>query len=302
MTDMNYTQIGSVIFNVDDTTPALSGYMFNKEYEVMTVNPGTTEYKYGNSFTYDENTGLYELAGEIKTVDDWENEFQTLYNTHYSCFDMTGKCSSIAYIFYTNATDATFIILSNGESVSDALNTMLYDDNVNRFDSNAKMIVDNWYREKLLTYTSKLESPVYCGDRTIIDYSGWDPNTSNYDSNMLFKNSSIVTNLECTNVTDQYSLYNNKAKLRYPVALLTAAEINILNSNSLLETGSVWWTMSPFAFCNHRKSGNVIIFGDGSRNDDHVGTSLGLRPVITLSSSNAILGGNGSESNPWIIE
>lgn len=302
MTDMDYTQIGSVPFNVDDTTPALAGYMFNKEYEVMTVKPGTTEYKFGNSFTYDENTGLYELAGEIKTVDDWENEFQTLYNTHYSCFDMTGECSSIAYIFYTNETDATFIILSNGESVSDALNTMLYDDNVNRFDSNAKMIVDNWYREKLLSYTSKLESPVYCGDRTIIDYSGWDPNTSNYNSDMLFNNSSVVTNLECTNVTDQYSLYNNKAKLKYPVALLTAAEINILNSNSLLGTGSVWWTMSPFAFCNHRNPGNVIIVGDGSRNDEHVGTSFGLRPVITLSSSSVILGGNGSESNPWIIE
>ena len=60
--------------------------------------------------------------------------------------------------------------------------------------------------------------------------------------------------------------------------------------------------MSPFAFCDHRNPGNVIIFGDGSRNDEHVGTSLGLRPVITLSSFSVILGGNGSESNPWIIE
>ena len=300
ISDINYAEIANITYNAFTESPAMVGYMFNNIYYAQTINPGNTEYKYGNSFTYNENTGLYELSGQTKNSNNWNEDLETLSNTHYTCWNLSGKCENISYIFYTLNDEASYINLSNGESINDALNKMLYE-NVNVYNSDAKGIIDNWYQEKLLNYSNKIDNPVYCNDRTIVNYSGWNPNISNYNSNMKFKNETSITSLECTNKTDQFSTNNNKAKLTYPIALITGPEESILNNPTLLATNSIWWTLSPFAYCNHRSASNKIIMANGTHDDEHSSTAFGIRPVITLKDTNLITSGNGSAENPWKI-
>ncbi len=38
---------------------------------------------------------------------------------------------------------------------------------------------------------------------------------------MRFKNSTLVSNLSCNNITDQFALGNNKATLIYPIGLIS---------------------------------------------------------------------------------
>ena len=65
------------------------------------------------------------------------------------------------------------------------------------------------------------------------------------------------TSLTCPQITDQFAVSNNKAKLTYPVTMLTANEfryINIDNTSdySLTKTGKYYWLFSPGSYDSYR--------------------------------------------------
>jgi len=116
----------------------------------------SNNYKYGNSFTWDgENYTL------IDTV--YSLEIPSSINTHhYTCFNTTGVCDKLSYIYVIESDkEAHYIVLSDGKSVEDALNEMLYNDDVNTNDSTIKTAIDYWYENNMIEFTPYLEDTVW---------------------------------------------------------------------------------------------------------------------------------------------
>ena len=188
------------------------------------------DYVFGNSFTY--ANGTYTLSDTVTiSSDTWAGNIssnKTSINTHhYTCFTDGTTCTSIYYIYYIDGITPYYITITNGKSVEDALNEMLYADDVNKTDSTMKTYIDSWYKDKMTSYTDKLEDTVFCNDRTIINQlaNGWNPNGVSVSNYLYFKNYNTNYSLACTNETDKFSVSNSKAKLTYPVGLLSAPEV-----------------------------------------------------------------------------
>ncbi|MCI8461228.1 MAG: VWA domain-containing protein [Bacilli bacterium] len=56
-------------------------------------------FMYGNSFTYDKDTGMYTLSGKTQHFTNWYSNYNKLRNTHYTCWNSSGTCSKISYIY-----------------------------------------------------------------------------------------------------------------------------------------------------------------------------------------------------------
>ena len=120
----------------------------------------TKDYIYANDFDYvlNEETNEYEYV--LKDTEksnrmqfwDWHNKYNQINNNHYTCFNTSGRCNELKYIYFTNNTSAYYIKLNEGKPAGDALNEMLYDNNVNLIDSKMKVYLEAWYKEKLLSY------------------------------------------------------------------------------------------------------------------------------------------------------
>ena len=305
--DTNYAQIGTSPFNANIRSPAMVGYMFNKAYINNGKSPGTTEYKYGSSFTYDESTNMYTLSGITQNINDWSTGYSLISDTHYTCWNTTGTCNTISYITYTynapaNGVGSYYFNISGGKGISDILTEMLSSNDVNRYNSSIKGMVDAWYAQNLSSKTNMLEDTIFCNARSIIDYGAWNPNGGIHNHSLNFKNYNYTTDLSCLNETDQFSLSNNKAKLTYPVGLISTEELYSLLENSLRKTGVNYWLLSPYIF-NNTNPEVYYVSNKGYLLSD-VNTSLvyGSRPAISLASGVQITSGTGSEADPWIVE
>jgi hypothetical protein len=126
---------------------------------------------------------------------------------------------------------------------------------------------------------------------------------------LKFKNYGSISNLvstrilSCSNITDQFAVGNNKAKLTYPVGLINNEEWYNIGTSSLRQTGDSYWGLSPYYFY----SLNACVRGvsaDGSLGYYHVYRSHGSRPAVSLSTGAVISSGSGtgSENDPWVIE
>lgn len=310
--DTNYAQIGTSAFNINHRSPAMAGYMFNKVYNfrqfVLTSGSLT-----GNDVLY--SNGVYTLLPA-----EGESNLGTTLDAshHYTCNNTTGTCNQVRYYYYTGGgssgpgiiyTNNYYIVLSGEANIEEAINNMLYNDNVNRYNSSIKGIIDSWYKQKLLNKTNMLEDTVYCNAR---DVTNQETNAWNKDgllnTYMSFKNYTFTKDLSCTNITDQFAITNNKAKLTYPVGLATREELYTLtrSNNSeyynLLGTGALWWDLSPSVYgINTASVGNInnngkIIEATSTQN------IRGVRPMVSLVRSSLITGGDGSETNPWKIK
>ena len=306
------SELGTTTFNADFKSLGMSGYMFNAVYNYSDRQPGATVYRYGSSFTYDSNTNMYTLAGNIQDIGDYPSNYKKVGNSHYTCWNTSGTCEKIYYVYYAgthvmyNNYEAFYIELSNGESVNDAVNKMINNDDINKYDSNVKAFIDNWYRINMVNYTDRLENNVYCNDRKSVSLGGWDPASgeSNAGSYLNYKAASLTTNISCGRVIDQFSVSNDKAKLKYPVALFMEEEYNNLESNDLRKTSGFYWSLSPARMYQDGvyirgviPSGDIYYVDNGD-----LFYSNAVRPAISLKNKSFITGGTGTESDPWIVE
>ena len=183
ITDTNYAQIGTSSFNANENSPAMGGYMFNKVYirDYKSNENINGTYKFGSSFTYDTGTNTYTLSGTAQTISDWSTGYNQINNTHYTCWNATGTCETISYVHYTfysssSSQGAYYFNITNGKNANDILNEMLWNNDVNTYNSSIKGIIDNWYAQNLSTKTSMLEDTVFCNARNVTSLGGWDPN------------------------------------------------------------------------------------------------------------------------------
>ena len=259
-------------------------------------------YKYGNSFTYED--GTYKLNDEgsvmLGNIDDSNNR-TLLNNAHYTCFNESGECTTLYYIYYVSAGNYLYYIqLNDGKNVSDALDEMLTADDVNTTNSIMKKAVDAWYERYLLNYTDYLEDTIFCNDRSIRSLNGWDPNGGSVSSYLQFKGYGITSDLSCANVTDQFSTQNEKAKLTYPVGLMTSPEMNLLGYGDLNEPRSLYWLASPYYFGYDIARGRLV-YSTGVLAYDYVNTAHGVRPAVSLKPGTEYSSGNGSMESPYVV-
>ena len=290
--DTNYAQIGTSSFNANYRSPAMVGYMFNIVYKYTNSAP-TSGSLMGNDVSY--SNGTYTLLPA-----DGETELGTTKDSthHYTCNSTSSTCSKVRYYYYDNY----YIELDGAENIQAAVNEMLYNTDVNRYNSSIKGIIDAWYKQNMLSKTNMLEDTVYCNARNMINQStnGWDKD-GNLSTYMNFKNYNLNNDLSCINIIDQFAVSNNKAKLTYPVSLINNEEWYNIGTSSLRKTGAYYWGLSPNYF-KHYTAYVRRVNTDGSLSDNGVvGYSYGSRPAVSLSTGAVISEGSGTEADPWVI-
>ena len=298
----NYNNIGKgkyICKNTTNNTCSELWYTTETTDTKMSYILVNNNFKYAKGFTWDGNK--YILNNDSVTfwnISDETNK-SSLNNAHYTCFNETGACETISYIYFLNGTTELYINLNEGKSVDDALVEMLKADDVNRYNSIIKSGVDAWYKHYMLDYDDKIEDTIYCNDRSIRTLNGWDPNGGNLLVELYFGD---PNSLLCNNSTDSFSIYNNKAKLVYKVGLMSFRELNLL-PKILRGTRNRYWNASP----NRFYQGGVqisVINTDGSFHFSYADTDgyNGIRPAISLKPNTKYVDGDGSKANPYIVD
>ena len=304
ISDVNYASIGDSPFNANHMTPSAVGYMFNKSYNIKNKALNEQTYKYGSDVTYDSSTHMYTLSGTVKNIDAHYNKS----DVHYTCWDTTGVCSEVSFMYRIDYSKIYYINLKDGKKIDDAINDMFMNDNLNKYNSSIKGIIDAWYKQNLIEYESKIEDTVYCNNRKIKSLGNWriDKDLDDMFYEIIFAGDYLGDNLTCPNITDSFAVSNNKAKLRYPVALITNEEWENINSIDLRRTGSAYWNLTPRRFGMYNAE-NRYIYGEGFTSINYsdlvgVNSNGGIRPAISLAYDSLIISGTGSEDDPWIVK
>ncbi|MDY4544641.1 MAG: hypothetical protein SPE00_04945 [Bacilli bacterium] len=297
------SQIGTSAFNKDYNSLAYVGYMHNTVYPSTSKDMSSeSNIVFGNSFDYNSNNGTYTLTN-TKTVATWSSGYNTINNNHYTCMTTGTTCSSIYYVYHTDSALAYYITLTGGKSVNDALNEMLYADDVNTNDSAIKAYIDNWYENNLASYEDKLEDTVFCNDRSTTSLGGWNPNGGYTTKYLQFKNYSTSNqSLVCANETDRFSVNNPKAELKHPIGLLSVPELSLAGyrSSHYFNNGQYVWLASPYYFSySYAYVGEV---GASGWDGDSVRGSGGVRPSVSIKPGTSYSSGDGSYTLPFVIE
>ena len=301
------SQIGTSAFNINSNgnSPAYVGYMYNTVYQISYKEMSSqSNIVFGNSFDYNSNNGTYTLT-DTKTVATWSSGYNTINNNHYTCMTTGTTCSSIYYVYYTDSTDAYYITLTGGKSVNDALNEMLYADDVNKNDSTIKAYIDSWYENNIKgKYEDKLEDTVFCNDRRILNLNGWNSNGGDATQYLQFYDTSNKS-LVCANETDSFSMSNPKAQLSYPIGLLSVPELSLANyqsygSSHYFNNKQLVWLASPDYF--YRSSAVVGGLSGSGWRGNIVGNSRGVRPSVSLKPKTYFSSGDGSFTSPFVID
>ena len=288
-----YSQSGKSAFNANRYSPALVGYMFNKEYDYKS---GSKSGKYYRNAVWEN--GVYTLSGNSVTSPD---------ATHRYICDT--DCTKVRYYYYSNR----YILLENGKTVEDALKEMINyktnandtDENINVYNSAIKGYLDNWYKKNLVDYAGYLDSnAVFCNDRSVRDLGGWNPRGTNLNGDLRFNQQIANSDLKCVNETDRLSIGNNKAKLDYPIGLLSIPERNLMGNNLASTEQNYWgldyWGLSPYYFDSD--SARVrIVKSTGAADHSNVSGSIGVRGVVTLKPGTMHEGGTGTYTDPYVV-
>ncbi len=262
-------------------------------------------YYYGSSVTWDGTN--YTLENTIDR-EEYYNDLTKINTNHYVCLVEGAKsCTEVAYVFNRNGSYMYYVTMKNGEkSISDVIQNMF---TKNTTDSTIKVGVEAWYKKYLLNYDNYIEDTVFCYDRSINEYAGWAENGSMSKLTLEFKEYYPGTSdLKCSNVADQYSVSNPSAKLTYKVGLMSAPEMNIMNSLKARSTGQGYLLGSPFSFDSYHyyvaATSLVVENGFVSSNSDGIGVreTGGVRPAISLKPDTEYVAGDGSMANPYIVE
>ena len=261
-----------------------------------------TEYTYGSSFTYEN--GVYKLNDTVTFWDVNNSTNKANLNTHhYTCFSTGTTCTTISYVYslYVHFEGALrYITLSSGKSVDDALVEMLSADDVNKTDSTIKAYIDTWYKNNMTNYTKYLEDDhIFCNDRSIISLGGWNPSGGNVSNDLQFNNYNVKSTLSCTNETDKFSVGNSKAKLIYPVGLMSRPELSLLNNRRIYDdSGQDYWLATPGSV----SYANGYAYGFSSIGYGAMGSVNGVRPAVSLKPGTEYVSGDGSTSKPYVVD
>ena len=169
-------------------------------------------------------------------------------------------------------------------------------------DSTIKTNLETWYINNLANYNDKIVLSDYCNDTSIAenDESGY----TYYGVYERIVNKHQPT-LQCPDTSVNYG-GNYKLK----IGLLSADEMNyagyLYSSQSNIATGynfldnsNYWASMSPYR--THDNSAEIF-YGTSKLTNNFTNSQRGTYPVINLKSDIKITDGDGSKSNPYVVE
>ena len=164
--------------------------------------------------------------------------------------------------------------------------------------STAKTYLDDWYVTNLSSYSSYIADAGFCGDRT---YTSGTP-LGNFAATYAQS-----TTLACPQESDLYttttSTNGNKA-LTYPIGLISSSEFNYTRKagNTFLPLTSTdgFWTMTPSKYDNAPYVEGI--YRGGLQDVEVSSTIYSVLPVISLKDNVLISSGNGSSTNPYVIQ
>ncbi len=116
--------------------------------------------------------------------------------------------------------------------------------------------------------------------------------------------------VDCINKNDAFTVddtVNGNGALTYPVGLITADEMTLAGaswsgyySNNYLNTGQTVWSGSPSYFDNIAHEFDVD--SSGRLYGGYVRRSNGVRPLVSIAPETFIQSGEGSQTDPWVLE
>ena len=220
----------------------------------------------------------------------------------------------------------------------------------NEEDSAIKKYIDGWFdgtgsktytsinkSDPLVNYVNYLsKDAVYCNDREVANESSYDAykpfyfiafDRLDYDND----GDNASPSYNCAFIEDAFSVNNSKAKLKYPIALMSADELsyagavvgdylysvktwfyNNKNDDESIVGKKFWWTMTPVQSSYYSSYVIIprVIIGTGELNGigqgeiamSTINGTLAIRPVISLKSCTVYKSGDGSADNPYEIE
>ena len=172
--------------------------------------------------------------------------------------------------------------------------------------STIKSTLENWYKNNLASYDSKIALSSFCNDTSytlltsgFYEYGAFNRNNS----------SSFSPSLKCPNTKETYG-----GSYKLKIGLLTADESSFAglkspsssSSNAAQSTNYIanydWFTMSP-NYWGGRRAHVVVNNWDkhGVTSSYDLKTERKVYPVINLNSNVDITGGDGTSSNPYTI-
>lgn len=323
-TGITYNGKNTFSYSSTTTFPEV-GYTYgSKKYKDTMSVPSTDIVSFGNDVKYED--GHYTLIDVVTgTLDEISSAVKE--NHHYYCDGGGLVCDEVYYGVPSNYTNVSFKF-SGYDNAQEYYQSLMIGDTP----SVAKTTVDGWYEENMLAYTEKLEDAVFCNDRTLHD-SYLDSKDNNYsksdivggDMNTYLRNvtgwngNRTRPTLDCARKEDSYTVNESpigNGKLKYPAALITADEVTYSgiaygyhhsslskSRSSYLSEGEgyyskVFWTMSPAS----DYSGYSIRFSGNYISEEYGADGQSIAPVVSLKPGTYYKSGDGTASNPIIVE
>lgn len=327
--------IGVFQYNENLNDFAYVGYMYgiNQVFKSTTkknINYFDEEidYYYSDNYECDDETKKCKLTGNF-IVGKWKEKYTEVLGGNetngnvpykYTCWDTSieSQCQNVSEVVST---------AKNGDSIYNTRAYVFYHGYINEnyeklssneVNSNAKIVLENWYEEKILNtqdlYGKRnslyIESQVFCNDRSINkgDSETLDIQTE-YNGYMRSKNAEPTLN--CSRKEDSFDVDGEKGNgmLKYPIGLITADEAIMAgvtfdknNEENWLNIDHAYWTMTPAMLRTSTISANnhfITAYGDISTY--LVNTKYYLRPVINLSSDVLVTDGDGTANSPYKV-
>ena len=302
--------IGNSQYNSKYWDPAYVGYKYNEKFSLH-ENNGTTgynwftntqKYNFGTGYTFDESTKKFTLTGTIKQLTWKDNSSEIVSGKLYSCLNTS---CNVVYKVTGYSNDITMIVQPisySSDSYADAV--------TNTTNSTMKNTLDTWYKNNLTSYAPYLADETFCSDRKINFGNGYlttPPTTYGAYGRLTDRR---TPSLKCAQAGDKFKVSNERAKLDYPISLITADEAamaggvwNTPNSNYYLYNGQYFWTLSPSGFDSYASQSRVWgVSPSGSLHHwINVAGSFGARPVINLKADTQITKGDGTSLNPFVV-
>ena len=316
-------QIGTSIFNKYANDNTYVGYMYANPDNFVTTDSGsaqftynsglsaTAKYYFGTSYTLDKNNHGHKLSGDIV-----QGTITSDKVGYYTCFS-TNKDATCQRLFYTTKYNSSTSMNVSGVGYGTTSKEQSQSNDVN---SEVKNYLENWYQNNLNNYSEKLsKDTIFCNNRNISNKQsgtytnegyGMHPTIYGQERFMNYTNQGILgPTLSCP-ANDSFSVSNVKGngKLKYPVGLITMDEVNMAggvngSANMLyyLYSGNTYWTMSPFNFDSWFITTNIAVDSTGQISRDWITNWHTIRPVINIEPSKITFSGNGTMSDPYIL-
>ena len=180
--------------------------------------------------------------------------------------------------------------------------------------------LETWYNNNLKTYADAIADTVWCNDKTNVEdktYNPWSYGGNatglGYGTNKTYYSATqrlVSTSGSAGGTGPSLKCNGELSKITSKIGLITVDELafagyayELQNTTTYLQenaTNTYWWSLSPLDF--NLGSAGVWNVGEGSFGRSSAGSTLEVRPSISIVSSATISGGFGTSEDPYVVE